>query len=39
MIVRKKTTSVPYFVGVALLEQGGIDFYHNYTLVYSHNPN
>ena len=37
-IVRKKANSNPYFVGVALKEGGGIDFYHNYTLVFSHDP-
>jgi len=37
-VIRKKAESTPYFVGVALLEGGGIDFYHNYTLVFSHDP-
>jgi hypothetical protein len=33
-IIRKTPKSTPYFIGVALKADGGIDFYHNYTLVF-----
>jgi hypothetical protein len=32
----KKDEANNYFVGVALLESGGIDFYYNFRRVYSH---